>query len=94
MDQKYQKLSPEMRAKVAIESLRGDLKLAELASKYKIHPKQIIRWRNQLIEESGQLFINKHTLQKSKKDPEKDELYHKIGELSMEIDFLKKKLGK
>jgi len=94
MDQKYQKLSPEMRAKVAIESLRGDQKLGEIASKYKIHPKQIIRWRNQLIEEAGGLFINKHTLQKNKKDPEKDELYHKIGELSMEIDFLKKKLGK
>lgn len=94
MDQKYQKLSPEMRAKVAIESLRGELKLGEIVAKYKIHPKQVMRWRNQLIDEAAQLFINKKTLQKSKKDPEKDELYHKIGELLMDVDFLKKKLGK
>jgi transposase-like protein len=94
MDQKYQKLSPEMKAKVAIEALKGDLKIIEIASKYKIHPKQVMRWRDQLVEESGQLFINKKTLQKTKKDPEKEELYHKIGQQAMDIDFLKKKLGK
>jgi transposase-like protein len=94
MDQKYQKLSPEMKAKVAIEALRGDLKIAEIALKYKIHPKQVMRWRTQLIEESGQLFINKLTLQKTKKDPEKEELYHKIGQQTMDIEYLKKKLGK
>lgn len=94
MDQKYQKLSPEMKAKVAIEALKGDQKICEIALKYKIHPKQVMRWRDQLIEESGQLFINKKTLQKTKRDPEREELYHKIGQQAMDIDFLKKKLEK
>lgn len=83
-----------MKAKVAIEALRGNQTIAEIALKYKVHPKQVMRWRDQLIEESGHIFINKRTLEKNKKDPEKDELYYKIGQQAMDIEYLKKKLGK
>lgn len=94
MERKHQTRSPNLKAKVAIEALKGELTLIEIATKYNIHPKQIARWRDQLIEESDELFVHKSTSQKASKDPEKDDLLKKIGQLSVEIDFLKKKLGK
>lgn len=93
MDHKHQIRSPNFKAKVAIEALKGELTLIEIATKYNVHPKQVGRWRDQLIEQSDELFIHKGTA-KASKDPEKDDLLKKIGELSIEIDFLKKKLGK
>ncbi len=93
MDKKHQIRSPSLKAKVAIEALKGELSLIEIATKYNIHPKQVGRWRDQLIEESDELFIHKSSV-KTSKDPETDELLKKIGQLTVEIDFLKKKLGK
>lgn len=93
MDHKHQIRSPNFKAKVAIEALKGELTLVEIATKYNVHPKLVARWRDQLIEQSDELFIHKSTV-KSVKDPETDELLKKIGQLSVEIDFLKKKLGK
>lgn len=93
MDRKHQMRSPNFKAKVAIEALKGELALVEIATKYDVHPKQVMRWRDQLIEESDSLFIHKSTAQKASKDPEKDELLQKIGQLTVEIDFLKKNLG-
>lgn len=93
MDHKHQIRSPNFKAKVAIEALKGELTLVEIATKYNVHPKQVGRWRDQLIEQSDELFIHKSSM-KASKDPEKDDLLRKIGEQNMEIDFLKKKLGK
>lgn len=94
MDKKHQIRSPNFKAKVAIEALKGELSLIEIATKYQVHPKQVARWRDQLIEESDELFIHKSTEKKTSQDPDRDELLKKIGQLSIEIDFLKKKLGK
>lgn len=93
MDRKHQTRSPNFKAKVAIEALKGEKTLIEIATQYNIHPKQVARWRDQLIEQGDELFIHKSTL-KSCKDPETDDLLKKIGQLTLEIDFLKKKLGK
>lgn len=93
MDRKHQIRSPNLKAKVAIEALKGELSLIEIATKYNIHPKQVARWRDQLIEQSDELFIHKSTAKVSK-DPETAELLKMIGQLTVEIDFLKKKLGK
>ena len=93
MDRKHQIRSPNFKAKVAIEALKGEESLIEIATKHNLHPKQVARWRDQLIEQSDELFIHKSSL-KSTKDPETDDLLKKIGQLTLEIDFLKKKLGK
>jgi len=94
MDQKHRKRTPNFKAKVAIEVLKGEETLAQIALKYDVHPKQVARWRDQLIEESDTLFIHKSTARKNSKDPEKDDLLQKIGQLTVENDYLKKKLGK
>lgn len=94
MDRKHQIRSPDFKAKVAIQALKAEKTIVEIATHHNVHPKQVMRWRDQLIEESSVLFIHKTTAQKLNKTPEVEDLLRKIGEMSVELDFLKKKLGK
>jgi transposase len=94
MSKKLQKREPELKLEVALEAIKGKLSVNEIAVKYRIHPKQVTDWRDQLLSEGLSVFIPKTSLRKTKNDLEKDDLLRKIGELSMENEFLKKKLGK
>lgn len=82
--------TPEFKLKIALEALKGDKPLTQIASENGLHPRQIQRWRNQLIEEGVNIFVNKNTLKSE--DPDKEKLLHIINQLSMELEFLKKKL--
>ena len=93
MSKKRRNHSPEFKAKVALEAARGDITRAELASKYNIHPSQITTWKSELIENAASLFAGKSN--KDKHDSEEvDKLHAKIGQLTMENDFLAKVLGR
>jgi transposase len=85
--------SPVFKAKVALEALRGDKTLAELAQQYDLHPNQITTWKSQLLEHAPELFANGHS---GSADTERriQELHAKIGELTMERDFLAKVFGR
>jgi len=85
--------SPVFKAKVALQALRGDKTLAELAQQHDIHPNQITTWKSQLLEHATELFANGHS---SSADSERriQELHAKIGELTMERDFLSNALGR
>lgn len=84
------KRTPEFKLKLAIDALKGEKTIVQLASEHGIHPKQIQRWRNQLLEEGEEIFIHKTTQKKS--DPDKEKLLHIIEQLTGELEFLKKKL--
>lgn len=90
MSKAPQKRTPEFKLKLAIEALKGDRPITLIASEHGIHPKQIRRWRDQLIAEGEGIFIHKAT-QKSE-DPDKEKLLHIIEQLTLELEFLKKKL--
>ncbi len=92
MEKKVKKREPELKLKVALEAIKNELSINQIASKYDIHPKQVTDWRDQLISEGEFIFTPKTSLRKTKTDHEKDDLIHKIGELIVEIDYLKKKL--
>lgn len=92
MSTKLQKRDPELKLKVAIESIKAELSISQIASKYDIHPKQVTDWRDQLISEGELIFTPKTSLRKTKSDYEKDDLIKKIGQLTIEVDYLKKKL--
>jgi transposase len=92
MEKKIKKRDAELKLKVAIEALKGELSISQIASKYDIHPKQVTDWRDQLLNEGELVFTPKTSLRKTKTDLEKDDLIQKIGQLTVEVDFLKKKL--
>lgn len=91
---KLQNRSPEFKFKIAIEALKGDHMITELAAKYNLHPRQITRWRSQLLAEGKDIFIHKSTAKSTNADPDKKELVNIIENLSIELDFLKKKVKK
>lgn len=83
--------SADFKAKVAIEALREDRTLAELASEYEIHSSQITNWKKELQDRASEIFgANVSKEIKASKSLEA-ELYRKIGQLNVEVDWLKKK---
>jgi len=92
MKRKRRNHSPKFKAKVAVVAMKGDRTLAELAEQFDVHPNQIQDWKKKLLRGAEQLFQNgSHR----GKDPEGEvkELHAKIGQLTMERDFLSGKLG-
>ena len=82
------------RAKVAFEAAKGERTLAELSGDYGVPPNQIRKWRKHLLESLPDLFTDR----RKKKDKDTDELiselYRQIGQLKVELDWLKKKSQK
>jgi transposase-like protein len=85
--------SNEFKAKVALEALKNEKTIAELASQYEVHPTQITSWRNQLKEGAIEVFGNPHSKELKDKNELIDRLYKKIGQTEIEHEWLAKKLG-
>ena len=79
------------KAKVALEAIKKEKTIAQLSSEYGVHANQINQWKKRLLEELPEIFSKKR--QKKEKDTEdlQDELYRQIGQLKVELDWLKKK---
>jgi transposase len=86
--------SSEFKAKVALEAIRGDLTLAELASKHGIHQTMIATWKRQAVEGMSATFSGKTEASKAANEAEIAKLHAKIGELVVERDFLSKAFGR
>jgi putative transposase len=84
--------SPKFKTKVAVEAIRGERTLSQLASQYHVHPVQIGQWRKTALEQLAELFVDRQTRKRADHDAEKDALYEQIGRLKVELDWLKKKL--
>ena len=82
----------EFKAKVAIEALKEQKTLPELALLYEVHPTQIQQWKKLFIENSSKAFSDKETTSGANEARE-SRLYEQIGKLQMENDWLKKKLS-
>lgn len=92
MSTKRTRYSAEFKAKVALAALKNEETVAELASRFKIHPTMIGNWKKSLIEGAADIFGKSQKNQKQSQE-QVDELYRQIGKLQVERDFLSKKLS-
>ena len=83
--------SPAFKAQVAVAALKGDQTLTELAQQFDIHPNQITDWKSQLIERAAQVFGEAGS---AAQEPDMKTLHAKIGQLTLENDFLESALTK
>ena len=78
----------KFKSRVALEALRGELTVAEIAGKYQVHPNQVQQWKKKLMEGASEICQSK-TERKESKPYTEDNLMRKIGRLEIENDFLR-----
>jgi len=79
------------KAKVALEAIKGEKTVAEISSKYGIHPNQVGKWKKEVLERLPEIFNGKIKRSEKTADELQAELYQQIGQLKVELDWLKKK---
>jgi len=91
---KRRQFSAQFKAKVALEAIRGELTIAELAKKHDVHPNMIAGWKRRLTERAAGVFARGKGEADHASEAQVKELHAKIGQLTVEADFLKKGLSR
>jgi transposase len=94
MKKERRKFSAAFKAKVALEAIKEKETLQQLSSKFEVHPNQITQCKKEFLEGAEQIFSKNKVEEKINSEQEKEDLYNKIGHMQVQIDFLKKVLGK
>ena len=83
----------EFKAKVAIEAIKGEKTINEIASAYEVHPNQVAQWKKLALEKLPDVMADGRSKEVRQSQPaDEEKLHQKIGQQAIEIDFLKKKL--
>lgn len=85
-----QKFGADFKAKVALEAIKNELTLPELAKKYDVHPTQVKDWKSLLMSQAQDVFAKKNSDTLRTNDKYIEALERKAGQQAVEIDFLKK----
>ena len=90
------KIDDALKTKVVLESLKDIEPLSVLASRYEVHPNQISQWRKQFLENAQSVFSGNKSAEQEidRVREERNEYARKVGELTMDVEFLKKNLRK
>lgn len=91
---KRTRYSAEFKAKVALEALKGESTVHELAARFGVHPNMVSQWKRQAAERMADVFATKSERNGATSEAEIKELHAKIGQLTVERDFLAKAFGK
>ena len=94
MKQNRRKHSPSFKARVALEALKGEETIAELANRFEVHPGQIHTWKKALTEGATGIFGGAQNHKKEDDASLIAQLYQQIGQLKVERDFLERALGR
>jgi transposase len=84
------RFTAEFKAKVALEAIRGERTVSDLATKHQLHPNQITQWKRQAIENLAKAFDDRASDAQIGREAEVTKLHAKIGQLVVERDFLAK----
>ena len=82
------------KAKVALETLKEESTVAEIAAKYNVHPTLVNQWKRALLDGASGVFDTGTTKEEKQSEATTNELFKQIGQMKVEIDFLSRKLGR
>ena len=94
MSSKRRRFSGEQKAKIALEALRGERTLQEIAARHQVHPNQVSTWKRQAMEGLSEVFSGGGERRTRDHESEVRDLHAKIGELIVERDFLSRGSGR
>lgn len=86
--------SADFKAKLALEVIKGNRTLTEIASDAQVHPNLLMQWKRQLLESLPTAFADKRVKENREQEEKEAQLYQQIGQLKVELDWMKKKVGR
>ena len=92
MPRQRKKHGGAFKTKVVLSALRGDKTMSEISSIYGVHSTQISQWKKHVLEELPKVLSDRRSVKEKEYDKERAALYEQIGELTMDIKWLKKKV--
>ena len=90
---KRRNFTKKLKAKIALEAIKGQRPINEIAQEFEVHPNQIGIWKRQLLDSMPEAFQRGKNQDVENLKTERDRLFRKVGQLQVENDFLKKNLG-
>jgi transposase len=94
MSKTRRKIDAALKAKIALEALREQATVTELAVRYQVHPTQIYAWKKQLQEQAARAFESGTGAETAQAEKQIETLHAKIGQLTVERDFLARRSGR
>lgn len=93
MSRKRTNRTKDFKFKVALEAVKGEKQIAEIAEEYKVHPNQVSQWKKQLLENGSEIFSTSAAKREKEHEEELEKLYKTVGKQQVTIDWFKKNLG-